>query len=59
VHLKMRCHSPTSIEDTPVIILLEGHLGVALGEELLGQDRTPLPGPGHPVGVNLQTRGRS
>lgn len=47
------CHSPTGIKDTPVVVLLEGHLSMATCKELLSEDGTLLPGPGHPVGVQL------
>ena len=56
-HFKKICvstsHLPASIKDTPVIILLEGNLSVALREELLGEDCTLFPGPCHSVGVQL------
>lgn len=57
-HFKMlnvdQCiYSPTSIKDTPVIVLLKRHLRVALREEFLRQDCTPFPSPCHSVGVQL------
>lgn len=48
-------HSPTGVKDAPLVVLLEGHLQVTPGEQLLGQDRTPLPGPSHSVGIQLDT----
>lgn len=52
---KRSCHSPTSIEDTPVIVLLEGYLSVAGCEKFLSQDRTLFPGPCDSVGVQLKS----
>ena len=51
-------HLPAGIKDTPVIILLEGNLSVALREQLLGEDCTLFPGPCHSVGVQLNTTQR-
>lgn len=47
---------PAGVKNTPVVVLLEGHLSVTRAEDLLTNHSTLFLRPCHPVRVDLQMK---